>query len=38
MNRDILQTFNRGSPTIKFGLFAIEANRPHRLGSNRKFE
>jgi acetate kinase len=30
---DILLTFNPGSSTIKLGLFAIEANRPRRLGS-----
>ena len=33
MNGDILLTFNPGSSTIKLGLFAIEANRPRRLGS-----
>ena len=33
MNGDVLLTFNPGSSTIKLGLFAIEANSPHRLGS-----
>jgi acetate kinase len=33
MNGDILLTFNPGSSTIKLGLFAIEANRPRRVGS-----
>ncbi|MBR1205172.1 MULTISPECIES: acetate/propionate family kinase [unclassified Bradyrhizobium] len=33
MNGEILLTFNPGSSTIKLGLFAIEANRPCRLGS-----
>jgi acetate kinase len=33
MNGDILLTFNPGSSTIKLGLFAIEANRPCRVGS-----
>jgi acetate kinase len=33
MNGDILLTFNPGSSTIKLGLFAIEANRPHCIGS-----
>lgn len=33
MSGDILLTFNPGSSTIKLGLFAIDANRPRRLGS-----
>ena len=33
MNREILLTFNPGSSTIKLGLFAIEADRPRRLGN-----
>jgi acetate kinase len=33
MNGDILLTFNPGSSTIKLGLFAIEADRPRRIGS-----
>jgi acetate kinase len=32
MSGDILLTFNPGSSTIKLGLFAIEANKPRRIG------
>jgi acetate kinase len=32
MNGEILLTFNPGSSTIKLGLFAIEANKPRRIG------